>query len=459
MFWLLTMWAYFRYAETQVSHAAPVPKNKNKERSAGKIPAGDEKSKQSTTSLSVAEDSSRRFYLLTILFFAAGLMSKPMLVTLPFVLLLCDFWSLQRLKTLRDFRLLVIEKLPLFALVLISSFITFIAQSSAGAAVSLEAISLQSRLVNICLSYAKYIVMLFYPVNLGFWYPFEQYIIPLELIAAAALLFVVSIYSWQQRKKRKYLLMGWLWFLGTLVPVIGFVQVGLQGLADRYTYVPYFGLFIMLVWGTGDLFEHFKVKNQIAAAVCAIALLILGILAFQQTSHWRNSETLYTHTLSVTENNYFLMSNLCLHYLKYAAPQIAEKRCTELIEATPPTPEGQNILGFLRTETGKFDQAVANYQAAIKMRPTWGILYANLSETLARQGKPDEAEQYLQKALTIKDPSLTNEILARSSNNLASIYMQKKRTEKAIQYFNKALELQPEFVHAQENLKKAQLAQ
>lgn len=456
MFWLLTMLAYFRHCDEATK------------RQSDKIPP----------SLSRFVSPS---YILTILFFAAGLMSKPMLVTLPFVLLLCDFWALERWKLfdLKCFGLLVAEKIPLFLLSAISAYITFVAQKSFGAAVSLQTLPLETRFVNIALSYAKYVVMLFYPVNLGFWYPFEPNVNPLEVIGAIILLLVISVFCWRERKRRKYLLMGWLWFLGTLVPVIGLVQVGLQSLADRYTYIPYFGLFIMLVWGASDLFAigskslhvskgandgknhaHINVqasatKTKIVVAVCAIALIIFGALAFQQTSRWRNSETLYTHTLSFTKNNYFLMTNLCLHYLNKASPEIAEPRCTELLEATPPSPESNNLLGYLRTETGKYDQAVNNYQAAIRMRPDWGILYANLSDTFTRQGKPDEADKSLQKALTMKDASLSNEILARSSNNLGASYLQKNRTEKAVEYFTKALELNPDLAEANENLKKA----
>ena len=429
MFWLLTMLAYFRLC--------------------------DEATKRQSDKISPPVS---RFvspsYILTILFFALGLMSKPMLVTLPFVLLLCDFWALERLKSVRDLKPLIIEKIPLFALTIISSVITFLAQSSIGAAVSLETIPLQTRLINICLSYAKYVVMLFYPVNLGFWYPFEPNVDSLEVIGAIVLLLGISIYCWRERKRRKYLLMGWLWFLGTLVPVIGLVQVGLQSLADRYTYVPYFGLFIMLVWGASDLFAHFKLNKKIITAICAVALIIFGTLAFRQTSLWKSSETLYTHTLSFTKNNYFLMTNLCLHYLKNAPANIAEPRCAELLEATPPSPESNNLLGYLRTETGKYDQAVQNYQAAIRLRPDWGILYANLSDTLARQGKPDEAEKSLQKAFTMKDASLSNEILARSSNNLGMSFLQKNRADKATEYFTKALQLKPDLTEAQENMKK-----
>ncbi len=437
-FWLLTMLFYFKYAETRKG-----------EREKGR--KGEEKNESNTNAFSPSPFLPFSLSLL----FALGLMSKPMLVTLPFVLLLCDFWALERLKKLSDLKPLIIEKLPLFVLTIISSVITFLAQKSVGAAVSLESLTLGERLVNVILSYAKYILMMFYPVNLGFWYPFEPNPNPLAVVGAIALLLGISALCWRERNRRKYLLMGWLWFLGTLVPVIGLVQVGLQSLADRYTYVPYFGLFIMLVWGAGDLFAHFKLDRKLVAAVCAIALTIFGALAFIQTSHWKSSETLYTHTLSFTKNNYFLLTNLCLHHFTKSAPDIAEARCSELLAQTPPSADANYVLGVLRRQTGKFDQAAQNFHTAIQMRPDWGILYTGLADTLARQGKPDEAEKNLQKAFTINDGSLNNETLARTANNVGTSYLINKQNDKASQYFTKALELKPDLKEAQDNLKKA----
>ncbi len=417
-FWLLTMLFYFRYAKSKVQS----PKSK--------VPN----------------------YILIILFFALGLMSKAMLVTLPFVLLLCDFWALERFKRLSDLKPLIIEKLPLFALTIVASVITFLAQKSGGA---VEQVSLSERLANAVTAYAKYVVMLFYPVNLGLWYPFEPNKNPLEIIGSAILLLIVSAFCWRERKRRKYLLMGWLWFLGTLVPVIGLVQIGMQNLADRYTYIPYFGLFVMAVWGAGDLLEHFKIDKKIAFAICVISILILSVLAFRQTSLWKSSETLYENSLRVTEKNYFIITNLCLHHFIKSAPQIAEPKCTELLAQTPPSAESNYVLGVLRMQTGKFDQSIQNFEAAIRLRPDWGILYTGLANTLSRAGKPDEAEKNLQKAFSIRDASLNNDILARSANDVGTSFLIQKHNEKAIEYFTKALELKPDLPEAQDNLKKA----
>ena len=217
MFWFLTMWTYFGY---------------------------------------VKNDKSRNCYLLTLLLFILGLMSKPMLVTLPFVLLLMDYGFLERLKSRHDLKSLVIEKIPFFALSAISSYITILAQKSEGAIQSLEFLPFQTRLLNAVVSYAKYIVSFFYPVKLSVWYPYDENFAVWQIAGSMVLLLAITAFCIWQIRQRKYLLTGWLWFLGTLIPVIGLVQVGSQPIADRYTYIPYFGLFIMLVWGINDLFNY-----------------------------------------------------------------------------------------------------------------------------------------------------------------------------------------------------------
>jgi tetratricopeptide (TPR) repeat protein len=297
--------------------------------------------------------------------------------------------------------------------------------------------------------------MLFYPANLGIWYPFDSSVNFWLFAGALVLLAGITAFCVWQIKRRKYLLMGWLWFVGTLVPVIGLVQVGLQGLADRYTYIPYFGLFIMIVWGIGEIFERFNLDKKIVAAICAIVLLVFIAVAFKQASHWQNSETLYRHTLSFTRKNYFIMNNLCRHYIDTQKAEIAEKRCAELLEATSPSPEAHNTLGLLRVEIGKYAEAVRSFEKALRLKPDAGIFYSNMSVALAKSGKLEEAEQALQKSFSMNDGSLSQEALAYSCNILGASLLEKNQKEKAVGYFNKALELQPDSQEAKENLKKA----
>jgi protein O-mannosyl-transferase len=417
MFWLLTMLMYFKFA--------------------------------------TAINRRKLFYALMLLFFVLGLMSKAMLVTLPCVLLLCDYWKLERLKNLRDLTPLVTEKIPLFICIVISSLFTFFSQSTGSAVATLQSIPFESRLLNVIFSYAKYVVMMFYPINLSFFYPFNSNFNTLQIIGSIILISSVTIFCVMNRTKRKYLLFGWLWFLGTLVPVIGFVQVGAQSMADRYTYVPYFGLFVMIVWGTGELFERFGFDKKAFAAVWLIVVLIFGGLAYNQTTHWKNSETLYTYSLKNTEKNYFLMANLCLYYIFYTKPENAEPKCTDLMQQMPPDSDGLNWLGLLRIQTGKYDEAAKNFQTASQLKSDWGTPVANLSAAFAKQGNLAEAENTWQKSFAMKDSELNKPTLANTANIIGTEFLKRGQTDKAILFFTKATELQPNLTEAQENLRKA----
>ena len=416
MFWLLTMLAYFRYATTESSKA--------------------------------------KWYIAVIACFGLGLMSKPMLVTLPFVLLLCDYWSLHRLNKISDLKGLVIEKLPLFALTIISSIITFYAQASAGATVSLKTLSVGDRILNAATSYGKYVVMMFYPKDLGLWYPMDESPDQLKVIGFIAIIAGISTLCWFQRKERRYLMMGWLWFLGTLIPVIGLVQVGLQSLADRYTYIPYFGLFIMLVCGLSELAARFRINAKVLAAVSAIVIIALIGVAHVQASYWRNSETLYTHTLGFTKNNHFLMVNLCLHHVKRSPAEIAERQCSELLANVPPTPDGYNVLGILRSQVGKLDDAADFFEKGLKISPDWGILSANLSMVRSKKGQLVEAESAMKRAVASTDGSVSKTTLARLYNEYGAGLEKVGKIAEARSFYEKAVAADPTFPDTPANIER-----
>ncbi len=426
MFWLLTMLAYFRY----------VDRVKEPIKGGGLFAR------------------SGIWLIITCILFALGLMSKAMLVTLPFVLLLCDYWALDRSNEKKDLWPLIKEKIPLFALTIASCVITFLSQSGAGATVSLQASSAGDRLLNVVLAYARYIVMMFYPVNLGIMYPFDNNFKSIEIAGSVVLLLLITAFCCHQRKQRRYLTMGWLWFLGTLVPVIGFVQVGMQSHADRYTYVPYFGLFIMLAWGVADLITRFKIDHKLAAIVSVVVIAILGFLTFIQVGKWQNSETLYTHTLSFTTKNYFLLSNLCLHYINKSDIETAERRCTTLLQATPPSAESFNILGMLRADVGKYDDSLMFLESAISMNPNWAVVHLNYSVTLSKMGKTDDAEKALLKAKSLTDGSVSRQSAARACNELAQAFEKKGQKDKAKEYYSQAAQLDPTLADAATGLKR-----
>ena len=419
-FWLLTMLFYCKYAR-----ARQIIKNP-----------------PTTNSTTFAENRPAFYYFLTLLFFAVGLMSKPMLVTLPMVLLLLDFWSLERLQTLRDLPRLFLEKIPFLALSAISSVITVIAQRRGGAFQSLEMLPLETRLINSAVSYVKYIVMMFYPANLSVWYPYDRNFAWWQIIGSLALLIGISIFCLRQIKRRKYFLFGWLWFLGTLVPVIGLVQVGAQPLADRYTYVPYFGLFVMLVWGLAEVFLHLRWSWSLIAAFVIASLLILSAISYRQTAHWKNDEALYRHSLSVTTNNFLIMQNYCHALMVQERFDEAEALCRESIAAQPDYAESHNTLGVILVRKNQLEAGIESFQKALVLSPNYAGVYANLAVAFVLQNNPDEAEINLQKAVELNAGNIPRE-WSKIYNNIALAYLKQKKIEEAKDQIETAIRQSP----------------
>ncbi len=405
IFWFLTMWSYFLYVE---------------------------------------KGKDRNYYLLTVLLFVLGLMSKPMLVTLPFVLLLLDYWSLERFNKFRELKPFIIEKAPFFALSAISSYITILAQRSGGAIQTLEFLPFQTRFLNAIVSYANYIISLFYPVNLSVWYPYNEHFSVWQVAVSVVLIVSVSAFSVWQIKRRKYLIVGWLWFLGTLVPVIGLVQVGAQPMADRYTYIPFFGLFIMLVWGLSDLIACLKLKKKYVLIFAGIILAILSFLAFRQTTLWKNDETLYSHSLSVTEGNYLILQNYCHFLILKNRLDEAEPLCRQSIEAKPNYAEAINTLGIIQFKRSQYAEAAENFKKTLEIKPGYKEIYFNYSNALSLSGKPAEAEEQLKKAIVFIPPNENPQIWIESLNNLGYAYGQTEKFENAAENYARILQIAPE---------------
>lgn len=407
----------------------------------------------------VRSDSGKaKWMAITAVCLALGLMSKGMLVTMPFVLLLCDYWPLNRLNSLADLKKVVIEKIPLFALVAASAAITYYSQSSGGAVADLATLSLGDRIQNMIVAYASYVAMLFYPFNLGVFYPIDPnrptwiFAVSGVVLVALSVLFLVVL------RHKRYLAVGWLWFLGMMFPVSGIVQIGGQSMADRYTYVPYFGLFIIVVWGIAELSTKFRLPEKVVASVAVIAMAALGIRAFDQTSKWQNSETLYRHTLSFTKSNNPLLANLCLHYLKKADPQTAERQCTELLAQMPETADGYQILGTLSAQNGKLKEARAFFEKAIALRPDWGVLHLNLGMAAAKLGDVDAGLRSMDKAATLTDGSVTPQTLARGYFLVAGEYERKGQRERSVETLTKAVSIDPGFTDAANLLERMKAA-
>jgi len=354
-------------------------------------------------------------YVTVALTFALGLMSKPMLVTLPFVLLLLDYWPLKRIRTEesragRQLLRLFAEKVPLMALSAVSSTATYLAQR--GALGWTEQLPILARINNAFVTYVIYVRQMFWPAKLAVFYPHPENRLPqLEIGLAVALLACITTTALVLRKVAPYLITGWFWYLGMLVPVIGLVQVGWQGHADRYTYLPQVGLYIAGTWAIADLTASFRRRILLGAA----ALLIIGALswtAWIQTSYWRDSEMLFTHALAVTGKN-----------------DVAE-----------------NNLGIIFLQRGELDKAIARLQAAIDLRPENGPAHNNLAKAFLQKGQLTEAMIHYRKFLEIEPQNV------EARNILGTALIQQGHVREAVEQWQDALAIEPENGNAASNL-------
>lgn len=350
-------------------------------------------------------------YLIVAGLFALGLMAKPMMVTLPVLLLLWDYWPLARDTNSADKRLgfvqLVAEKIPLFALSTASSWITIYAQRSAGALGSAELLPLKFRIENAIYSYAAYIGKGIWPSRLAVFYPHpEGSLAPAKVFMAALLIVAITTLAWLQRNRRRYLLVGWLWYLTAMLPMIGLVQAGRQAMADRYAYLPFVGLFIIAVWVCAELFAASKLSVAGQTAIVAAILIAYSSVTFQQIHYWHDSYALFSHTLEVTTRN-----------------GIAEDN-----------------LGVALIDMGQPDLALPHFQAAAEYVPRLPTAHYNLGVLLQRQNQLDAARHQYELALQYgADPRET----AQAHGNLGFLLLDSDPAA-AIPHFNAALEFNPE---------------
>lgn len=342
-------------------------------------------------------------YVMILLLFSLGLMAKPMLVTLPFVLLLLDFWPLGRWqpfsdgipatdqrRTLSPFRL-VLEKVPFLVLAFISSVITYLVQHKDGAVVSLTLVPIQLRVENAFVSYVRYLGNMIWPSRLAVFYPF-RFDLPLWQVAGSVLLLVVvTLLLLRQWRRYPYLIVGWFWYLITLVPVIGFVQVGSQSMADRYTYVPLIGLFIVFAWGAPELLKGCRWRQSILTASAAGILTALALCTYRQLGHWQDSITLYKHSISVTSANRFILDNLASAFLERGRLDEAIEQCNFALKIDPDDYLAHFILGLIYDRQGKTSAAIYHYGEAVRIKPGYIEALNNLGRDLAIAGEYEKA--------------------------------------------------------------------
>jgi tetratricopeptide (TPR) repeat protein len=369
--------------------------------------------------------------------FALGLLCKSMLVTLPFALLLFDSWPLGRLRR-GSFFALVREKAPLFALAAASSTVTVVAQRAGRALGTLDAYPLAARFVNAVVSYAAYLRQTFWPTDLAVFYPHPGSDLPLAAgIGAALILGLVSALVVALRRSRPYLAVGWLWYLGTLVPVIGIVQVGFQARADRYTYVPLVGVFILLAWGIPDLLGR---RPRLLAAGAVASLLAAGWLAALQCGFWRDSFALFERAIAVTGDNAVAQNNLAAaHYQRNHAGDLerAVSHYAEAVRIDPGYATAINSLAGALSRLGRDEEAIERWSDAVRLEPRFKSALCNLCGALVRVGRHEEAEQRCVEALRV-DPHA-----ACAHYNLGHLYLQQSRNPEAERHLSAAVQIAP----------------
>jgi len=385
-----------------------------------------------------------RRYLLALGAFCLGLMSKQMLVTLPFALLLLDYWPLKRLKTTKISRLLI-EKVPYLTISAAASVIVFKVQHSAGAVLSVDSIPLATRASNALISYVVYLGTIFWPSGLAMFYPYPPSLPAWQIAGAAVILVVISALV----IPRPYLTVGWLWYLGTLVPVIGLVQVGLQARADRYTYIPTIGISIMLAWGMAEIMERwprFRFSLSVVSVVVCAAWLAV---TWTQVQYWRNSVALFEHAIASTDNNFIAHLNLGTVLAEQGHTKEALRHLYASVEEKPDHNDGHDTLGAVLGQLGRTDEAAAQFAQAIRIQPNDSEAHCNLGNVLLAQGKVADAASEFRAALGVAPDFVTAHF------GLGAALLNLGQTDEAIAQFTEALRLDPNMSPARDALNKA----
>jgi len=399
-------------------------------------------------------------YGVMLLCFILGLMAKPMLVTLPFVLLLLDYWPLGRLNpefaepagpsifSKHALAPLFKEKIPLFFLSAVSCLVTFWVQYRQGGVGPLFMYSFGLRITNALVAYVRYMLKTAWPHNLAVFYPYPEAWPWWKPAGALLLLAAISFQTLRKLKSAPYLIVGWLWFLGTLLPVIGLVQVGSQAMADRYTYVPLIGLFVAIAWGLNDLFDGRRYKRWGLGSLGVAVLAALALSTWGQIAHWRNSVSLFSHAAAVTPLNPIVNNNLGTALEAEGRPEEAIKYYLETVTKYPHYADTYVNLGNALVSVGKTEEAVRQYRKAAKLDPGNAKAHYNLGLVYQRRGEFEKALAHYRRALQLKPD------YAEAHNNLGGALAMQGRAQEAIRHFQEAVRLRPDYAGARRNLDK-----
>jgi len=393
-------------------------------------------------------------YVSLLILFACGLMSKPMLVTTPAILLLLDYWPLNRLGDIKSFRRMVREKIPLFALAAAASIVALALQVHAPTSVG--QLPFLWRLENALVSYVIYVWQIFWPVDLAIFYPHpDDTLTWWQVTLAAAFLIAITLLVFASRRNRPYLLVGWLWYVIMLLPVIGIIEVGLQGRADRYTYLPHIGLYIALVWLVVDLSGSWIRRKEILAVAGGAALLVLSLVAWKQTTYWRNSDALWTHALAVTKDNDVALTNYGTSLeerdkldeaLSTLQTALAIRSRSEHSHYRFSLALIHDSLGTVLARQGRLGEAMANFREAISLRPDYQDSHYNLGVLLLKKGEVDNAIAEWRSIL------VTHPEDAGTNLNLGNALVQKGLLREAISHYEITLREEPDSSLALNNL-------
>jgi tetratricopeptide (TPR) repeat protein len=429
-----------------------------------------------------------RRYLLVAFCFSMGLMCKPILVTLPFVLFLLDWWPLRRFdggpSPLREASRLLTEKIPLLVLSAASSAVTYMAQSHGGAVNPQEYVSVGMRISNAAVSYAVYLRKTVWPASLAVFYPHPVSVgakIPVWHTAGAVLLLgAVSFLALREGRRRPFIAVGWLWFLGTLVPVIGLVPVGAQALADRYTYVPLIGIFMAVAWGIPDGLRGWRFRKPVMGVSAGVLLASLSMAAWVQTGYWRDSISLFTRAIRVTEKNWLASYNLAVAYDETGQTRQAVTHFREALGIRPYDYQAWSRLGKAYGKLGEYRQAIASYEEAVRFKKDDADAWSGLGAAYLYLGRPGEAIPYFREAVGIRPDFVKawsdlgvaylelgeyRQAITRFRealrfdldqapiwSNLGSAYLEAGRPDQAIPCFREALRIKPDHANALYNL-------
>ena len=381
-------------------------------------------------------------YVLVLLGFCGGLMAKPMIVTLPFVLLLLDVWPLRRANRLA----ILWEKLPLFALAAGASLATYAAQQQGHAVRSFGSLPAGSRIANALATYIVYIARMFWPAKLAVYYPYSHDLPVWYAVAAGVALAGISVLALRWFRRRPYLAVGWFWYLGTLVPVIGFVQVGGQSSADRYMYLPMVGLTIMLSWGAADFVKRYPRARTVVAVSAVAACSACLVLTWLQLRYWANSGTLFEHAVEVTAGNHIAHNNLAAYYVAQMRNEEAWGHVIEALRIRPNYAEAHVNLATILRRLGKADDSEREYRVALSLQPDNVEAHSGYGALLLSQGRTDEAMREFWEVVQLRPEH------ADGHYDLGRMFAAVGRTDEAMAQFSETIRLRPDHAEAHHSL-------